>query len=162
MLRLITIFFMLLTSSLKAQYISSELLSSGGDLFKSNNIQMEWTIGDLATETFQNGSYLTQGFLQGSPTLVVGQNEVNFTRNSSTILAYPNPFNNGFDLKIINTKPTDNVTITVYDMFGKTVYKNNDADALQYINLEHLAAGVYIVGVYVNSERIGNLKVNKM
>ncbi|MFZ4798357.1 MAG: T9SS type A sorting domain-containing protein [Bacteroidia bacterium] len=161
-MRILTIIAILVTINAKAQYISASLLSSGGDLFKANNIQMEWTLGDLATETYHNGSYVTQGFLQGSPTLVVGQKEVHFTNNSSNILAYPNPFTNGFELEILNTKPTDNLTITVYDLLGKMVYKNNNADALQYINLEHLAASVYIVNVLINNEKIGTIKVNKL
>jgi hypothetical protein len=160
-MRLLTIIAILIAFNAKAQYISSSLLSCGGDLFKDNNIQMEWTLGDLASETYKNGSYLTQGFLQGSPVLVVGQKEVNFTSTTSNILAYPNPFTNGFNLEILNTKPTDNLTITVYDMLGKMVYKNNNADAVQYINLEHLAASVYMVNVLTNNEKIGTIKMNK-
>lgn len=161
-MRIITFIFLLFASQLKAQYISSELISSGGDLFKSSSFQMEWTIGDLATETYKNGNYVTQGFLQGSPVLVVGQMEAHFTNNSSNILAYPNPFYNGFNLEILHAKPNDNLTITVYDMLGKMVYKNNNADALQYINLEHLAASVYMVNVLINNETIGTVKVNKL
>ena len=161
-MRIITIIAILATINAKAQYISASLLSSGGDLFKANNIQMEWTLGDLAIETYQNGSYVTQGFLQGSPTLVVGLKEVRFTNNSSNITAFPNPFTNGFELEILNSKPTDNLTITVYDMLGKMVYQNNKALALQYINLEHLAASVYMVNVLTNNEKIGTIKVNKL
>jgi hypothetical protein len=161
-MRILTIIAILITFNAKAQYISSSLLSSGGDLFKANNIQMEWTLGDLATETYKNGSYVTQGFLQGSPVLVVGQQEVNFTSTTSNILAYPNPFTNGFDLEILNTKPTDNLTITVYDMLGKMVYKNNNVVALQYINLEHLSASIYMVNILINNETIGTIKVNKL
>lgn len=161
-MRILTIIAILIAFNAKAQYISSSLLSSGGDLFKANNIQMEWTLGDLTTETYKNGSYVTQGFLQGSPVLVVGQKEVNFTSTSPNILAYPNPFSNGFNLEILNTKPTDNLTITVYDMLGKIVYKNNNVDALQYINLEHLAASVYMVNVLINNEKIGTIKMNKL
>jgi hypothetical protein len=161
-MRTLTIIAILVSINAKAQYISTSLLSSGGDLFKANNIQMEWTLGDLATETYHNGSYVTQGFLQGSPMLIVGQKEVHFTNHSSNILAYPNPFTNGFNLEILNTKPTDNLTITVYDMLGKMVYKNNNADAAQYINLEQLAACVYMVNVLINNEKIGTIKVNKL
>jgi hypothetical protein len=153
---------MLLTSSLKAQYISSELVSSGGDLFKASGFQMEWTLGDLATETYQNGNYVTQGFLQGSPTLVVGQKDILLVNKVQNVIAYPNPFTSGFNLEILNTKPTDNLTITVYDMLGKMVYKNNNADALQYINLEHLSASVYMVNVLINNEKIGTIKMNKL
>lgn len=161
-MRILTIIAILATINTNAQYISSSLLSSGGDLFKSNNIQMEWTLGDLATETYKNVSYVTQGFLQGSPLLVVGQMEAHFTNNSSNILAYPNPFTDGFDLEILNTKPTDNLTITVYDILGKMVYKNSKAVALHYINLEHLAASVYMVNVLINNEKIGTIKMNKL
>lgn len=161
-MRILTIIAILIAFNAKAQYISSSLLSSGGDLFKANNIQMEWTLGDLTTETYKNGSYVTQGFLQGSPILVVGQKEVRFTNNSSNILAYPNPFTNGFDLEILNTKPTDNLTISVYDMLGKMVLNFNNANALEYINLEHLAASVYMVNVLINNEKIGTIKMNKL
>lgn len=161
-MRIITFIFLLFASQVKAQYISSELISSGGDLFKSSSFQMEWTIGDLATETYQNSSYVTQGFLQGSLSAVVGQKEISLVNKFQNIIAYPNPFNNGFNLELLNTKSTENVTVTIYDMLGKVVYKNNNADAIQFINMEHLASGVYIVGVKVNNEPFGNLKVNKI
>jgi len=161
-MRILTIIAILIAFNAKAQYISSSLLSSGGDLFKANNIQMEWTLGDLATETYKNGSYVTQGFLQGSPVLVVGQKEVNFTSTTPNILAYPNPFNSGFNLEILNTKPTDNLTITVYDMLGKMVLNINNANALEYINMEHLAASVYLINVFIDNEKIGTIKANKL
>lgn len=47
-------------------------------------------------------------------------------------------------------------------MLGKMVYKNNKSDALQYINLVHLAASVYMVNVLINNETIGTVKVNKL
>jgi hypothetical protein len=161
-MRIITIIAILASINAKAQYISASLISSGGDLFKANNIQMEWTLGDLIIDTYKNGNYVTQGFIQGASKLNIGQQEIANSKTINALKAYPNPFNDGFNLEVINTKPNDNISICVYDVIGKEVFNQNHAEAIQYINLSHLAASIYIVKVHVNNELAGSLKINKL
>jgi hypothetical protein len=161
-MRIITIIAILASINAKAQYISASLISSSGDLFKANNIQIEWTLGDLAIDTYKNGNFITQGFIQGANKLTIGQQEIANIKSLNALKAYPNPFNDGFNLEVINTKPNDNISICVYDVIGKEVFNQNHAEAIQYINLSHLAASIYIVKVNVNNELAGSLKINKL
>jgi len=48
-----------------AQSIERDVVASSGDFFEGTNISLSWTIGEIATETYDNGSnILTQGFQQ--------------------------------------------------------------------------------------------------
>jgi len=62
------VLFILLNSislSLFAQTLSPTVISSGGGYSTGSTVSLSWTLGELATETFINGSYiLTQGFQQ--------------------------------------------------------------------------------------------------
>ncbi|MEO0732717.1 MAG: T9SS type A sorting domain-containing protein [Bacteroidota bacterium] len=55
---------LLASGFLSAQVLTSEVISSGGETFKDNTGSIEWTLGELMTETF--GASLTQGFHQPS------------------------------------------------------------------------------------------------
>ncbi len=50
---------------LMSQSVSPEVISSSGDYFEGSNASISWTLGEIATETYSNGSViLTQGFQQ--------------------------------------------------------------------------------------------------
>ncbi|MCD4746833.1 MAG: hypothetical protein K8R58_11100 [Bacteroidales bacterium] len=50
-----------------AQSVSPEVVASAGDYFEGTNASLSWTLGEIATETYSNGSnILTQGFQQPS------------------------------------------------------------------------------------------------
>lgn len=161
-MRLLIFTSLLFSISAKAQYISSSLLSSSGGFYKTTEVQMEWTLGDLAIDTYKNGNFVTQGFIQGANKLTIGQQEIANIKSINALKAYPNPFNDGFNLEVINSKPNDIISICIYDVIGKEVFNQNHAEAMQYINLSHLAASIYIVKVHVNNELTGSLKINKL
>ena len=161
-MRLLIFTALLFSISAKAQYISSNLLSSSGGFYKTTGVQMEWTLGDLTIDTYKNGNYVTQGFIQGASKLTIGQQEIANSKSINALKAYPNPFNDGFNLEVINSKPNDNISICIYDVIGKEVYNQNHAEAMQYINLSHLAASIYIVKVHVNNKLTGSIKINKL
>ena len=48
-----------------AQSVSPEVVASAGDYFEGTNASISWTLGEIATETYSNGTIiLTQGFQQ--------------------------------------------------------------------------------------------------
>jgi len=53
-----------------AQSIERDVVASSGDYYEGANISISWTLGEIATETYNNGTnILTQGFQQPGITL---------------------------------------------------------------------------------------------
>jgi len=147
----------LIISQAKAQNISSSLLCSGGDMFKFTGIQIEWTLGDLAT-----GSYgtITEGFLQGSSTHRSGVNEIARVSSTNGLSAYPNPFNDGIQIQVSNL--TGTIKVEVYDVLGKLVHTSNNFENGSFMNLSHLQSGVYFITATANDKNMGTIKLNKL
>lgn len=48
-----------------AQSLTPQVISSAGDFYQGSNVSLSWTLGEIATETYDNGNIvLTQGFQQ--------------------------------------------------------------------------------------------------
>jgi hypothetical protein len=146
-----------IVSQVKAQSISSSLLCSGGDMFKFTGIQIEWSLGDLAT-----GSYgtITEGFLQGSSTHRSGVDEMAHESSTNGLSAYPNPFNDGIQVQVSNLKGT--MKVEVFDVLGKLVHTSSNFDNGNFMNLSHLQSGVYFVTAMANDKNLGTIKLNKL
>lgn len=57
--------FIFLPIIIYTQSLAPSVISSSGDYFQSTNYSLSWTLGEIMTETFFNGSnVLTQGFQQ--------------------------------------------------------------------------------------------------
>lgn len=55
----------ILPTFLMAQSVSPEVVSSAGDYYEGANASLSWTLGEISTETYDNGTnILTQGFQQ--------------------------------------------------------------------------------------------------
>jgi len=64
---------LLLPAFLIAQSVSPEVISSAGDYYEGANASLSWTLGEIATETYDNGTnILTQGFQQPITVALVG------------------------------------------------------------------------------------------
>lgn len=147
----------LIVSQTKAQSISSSLLCSGGDMFKFTGIQIEWTLGDLAT-----GSYgtITEGFLQGSSTHRSGVDEMVRASSINGLSAYPNPFNDGIQIQVSNLNGT--FKVEVFDVLGKLVHTSSNFENGSFMNLSHLQSGIYFVTAIANDKNLGTIKLNKL
>lgn len=161
-MRLLIFLALLISLNARAQYISSSQIVSCGGFYKTNGIQMEWSLGDLAIDTYKNFNFLTQGFIQGEKKLTLGHNESTNNNPFNALKGYPNPFNDGLNLEVINTKANDFISISIYNIIGKEVFYQNNADAIQYIDLSHLASSIYIAKVYVNNKLTGSIKISKL
>jgi hypothetical protein len=146
-----------IVSQAKAQSISSSLLCSGGDMFKFTGIQIEWSLGDLAT-----GSYgtITEGFLQGSSTHRSGVDEMARVCSTNGLSAYPNPFNDGIQIHVSNL--TGTIKVEVFDVLGKLVHTSNNFENGSFMNLNHLQPGVYFVTAMANDKNLRIIKLNKL
>ncbi len=83
------------------------------------------------------------------------------TNSQNGIVLYPNPTAGNFTIRY-NKPLSGDITVKVYDMFGKTLYfqseKQMGAENMQ-INSEGLADGKYFVVLYRNGEFVGKESV---
>lgn len=144
-----------------SQTLQNSLVSSGGDTFKNSNAQIEWTLGELATETYTNGVYLTQGFLQGSPVRLVGINEANVFPNQFSATIYPSPFLNSFRIRL-QENIQDILSVKIYDQLGQSLLTVENIATDEEINLSGKAAGIYLVLIYTGTTLVETIKVRKL
>jgi hypothetical protein len=108
MKRLLTIIFICCLSTTWAQSLSPTVIASSGGYHEGANASLSWTLGELATETLDNGSnILTQGFQQPVEGIALGidldllvflegpfnASQMNTNLNSSGILPLTQPYN---------------------------------------------------------------------
>jgi len=65
---------------------------------------------------------------------------------------YPNPNNGRFTIDFTTLMEADNFTITIVDLIGKTVYREelSKEDSSRQFDLSHLYSGTYIVIIAAN------------
>ena len=68
------------------QVTTPSLISSSGDYYSNNNVNMDFSIGEIVIETHQNNEILTQGFHQEILKIHTGLSELNLVTK-----VYPNP-----------------------------------------------------------------------
>lgn len=158
------IFFVLITVSFtsKAQFLSSDVLSSSGNFFKNTNAQIEFTIGELAVETYKNNGYLTQGFIQGSSVLLTSVNNHESSNLSQFIFFYPNPTNDNINIELPIFYEGSYLEFIVTDLLGKELFRLDSKTCYNALSLYGFSSGVYLVKINSNNQFVKQLKVNKI
>ncbi len=152
---------MFATVSLKAQTASPELISSAGDSFSNTSYRLDWSIGELVTETYTDAQYtLTQGFHQG--TYIVSSVDENPLLEYS-ITAFPNPTS---DLITLTLKSPfeggeGDVLITVTDFSGKVLQTKQIHSESEQISFSNYAKGTYSVIVSQNNQFVKSFQIVK-
>lgn len=147
----------------RAQSLAPEVIGSAGDVFSASNGSLEWTIGEIMTETYQQSNgYLTQGFHQTGQGFV-GINEINVADNFSI---YPNPVKDLLHLSF-DSKEKGNYVIELFDMQGKKLLSQQitAGKGLQSteLNMQDIGSGVYLLNVYNTHTSTRNaFKINKL
>ncbi|HET6991150.1 MAG TPA: hypothetical protein VFJ43_07495, partial [Bacteroidia bacterium] len=72
---------------MRAQSLSPQVVSSGGDFFPGGGTSLSTTFGELSITTLMSGNMLTQGFQQPDD---LGMSVVTLHNNNS-VNVYPNP-----------------------------------------------------------------------
>ena len=140
------------------QSLSFELVSSSGDQFINSSYELEWSIGEIQTESYsQTSQILTQGFHQNTYiiTTIEQSSELKFD-----VLAYPNPTSDFVNLKIQDSK-VDNLQYTLTDINGKVLQINNFSSSNQQIDFSKFAIGSYFILVSQNKHLIKSFKIVK-
>lgn len=122
----------------QAQKITPTVLSSAGAVMKANNLSIEWTLGEIATETLvSGGNILTQGFHQTNLTIVSTQNP-----GIDGLKVYPNPF---VSQLTIENKTGDNLLIHLVGIQGQCITEYQIENGVHSLDLDFLPSGSYIL-----------------
>ena len=117
-----------------------ELISSSGDYYETSELSLEWSIGEIMTETFTEGSLiLTQGLHQSYFT-ITALDELPPTL--SNISVYPNPATQYF---YINTSQTD-LKYTITDIAGKIIAQDN-VNGKTKVNISNYTNNIYFLNI---------------
>jgi len=114
MIARISLFFVLFNlmriSVFSQNLLSPEVVATSGGFSVSSSLQVSWTLGELATESFFTPTIsLTQGFQQHSYSIEM-ENSINETEIYSDLKIYPNPFQYFFNIDI-NIKENANILL---------------------------------------------------
>jgi type IX secretion system substrate protein len=139
----------------QAQSLSSPLILAAADLFTSSGGSLEWTLGNVLAQTYQQGNgYFSPGSAESN---ITGIDET-----VTNILVYPNPTH---DFLLINTVETGNYRIEVFNMQGQKLISKNlppDATNIHHIDVRNLEASVYLVRILnIISKKNASYKIEK-
>jgi type IX secretion system substrate protein len=129
--------------SVFGQSIEREVIAGAGDYFESISMNISWTLGELAIETFTSDNLtLSQGFQQGdlSVTAIPGP------LLEFQLKVYPNPV---VDILIVETKKLD-VFYQLIDASGKVLengFFSSDSNELDFTSIP---GGVYFLQIEEN------------
>ena len=145
-------------SFLQAQTTDNYIITSQGDFSDGKNMSMSWTIGDLATESFQVDAFvITQGFQQ--PILTIHEINPDDVLSTSTqghavsqrsttdwnARIYPNPVSAYVTVTVQNAK--EEYFLEVFDATGNIIYSQKSSNPQELINLSQFPADQYLLRI---------------
>jgi len=143
---------------MSAQSPSFQLVSSSGDSFSNSNYQLNWSIGELQTESFTSSELsLTQGFHQGNFT-ITAVNQVEGLQFDIT--AYPNPASDFIILKVENFE-IENLNFCITNMQGEKLQVEKMSSNNQQINFSNYKVGTYFITLNRNNQFIKSFQIIK-
>ena len=136
------------------QVTTPSVVSSSGDSYSNGNIIMDYTLGEIAIETYTNGStILTQGFHQEILKITIQVEDISIKTK-----IYPNPTT---DLLIIELEKNVIADILVYDINGKIVIKDKFNDEKQkQLDFSFLTQGNYLLHINI-ADKQSVYQINK-
>ncbi|MGB1052100.1 MAG: T9SS type A sorting domain-containing protein [Chitinophagales bacterium] len=132
--------------TLFSQSISPYIVSNAGGTMESNEVIMDFSIGELVIETFDNTEILTQGFHQDALAVAIPIVELDILTR-----IYPNP---SADELLIELSRQRNGEISLYDIGGKLVMQDvlQEGQLLKKLDVSDLGAGSYILQIKSSTE----------
>jgi hypothetical protein len=129
----------------QAQTLASSVVGAGGGQFSSTSGFLDWTLGEIMTETYQKGNfYFTQGFQQPATIKVTGLDET-----ETNVFVYPNPLR---DVLNIKTSENGDYLIELFDLQGRQLVNKNVSGVVgtstHQIDLADYRAALYLLRIH--------------
>jgi len=149
-----------LTQTALGQITQSQLLSTAGNTYVNANIQLDWSIGECITQTYNSGSYMmTQGFQQGN----FNVSGIEDLRTDLDIVVFPNPTQKTI---IIKWKDYDTYAqcqnqVEIIDISGKIMLSKKLFSSELALDLSGFIPGVYILSIRQDNQLTKSFKIIK-
>jgi hypothetical protein len=138
--------------------LGQKVSSPSGGYYASLNCQVDWTLGEIAIQTYDNGpNILTAGFHQPSLLVMKTPDE---RISSSIVSVYPNPATDKITISRISDLHSD-AKVKIFDAFGRLISFNNLSADESTISLATLPAGIYTLKVIINDTENHQFKIIK-
>ena len=144
------------TTILFSQSITKQVVASSGESLTNGSTQLTLTIGEAVIGNIDNTTTVQQGFLANiqANTLSVEDQLVD-----ATIKLYPNPVTEYLTIDI--DKLTE-LSIVIYNITGKEIYKSKLNQQRNTINVSALSSGTYLIQINTtNSLQSKSFKIIK-
>ena len=132
-----------LPGNLLAQEVERDVLSSAGKIQSNSTISMEWTLGEVMIDSYEEGGLvLTQGFHQ-SDNIITGVAEA-YSKSKTIVDIYPNPSQG-----VLNIQIKDNTTLSsarLYDMLGNLLIHRVYT---QHVDKNSISLNAFADGTYL-------------
>lgn len=135
---------------------SQNLISSQSGVIETNEMKIEWTLGENFTKTIRfNTKTITEGFLQPNKK-TLNLKEFHF----ANAMVYPNPAQSEIYFKT-TSELSISFEIALYDIYGKMISKNLHVIGrnLLRIDVNMLPYGVYLL--HINDKESNHFGVYK-
>jgi len=164
MIARISLFFVLFNlmriSVFSQNLLSPEVVATSGGFSVSSSLQVSWTLGELATESFFTPTIsLTQGFQQHSYSIEM-ENSINETEIYSDLKIYPNPFQYFFNIDI-NIKENANISIELYTLEGRKLIIQKLKTGVNVVVVPNSISEILILKIINKTEILYTLKLIK-
>lgn len=127
------------------QVTSPTLISNSGGTFSTPAVNMDFSIGELATQTLQNNEILTQGFHQEILKIGTIVHELDILTK-----IYPNPTTK---LLFIELKEESDGDILMYDIKGKLVLQDKfQNQKIKQLDISTFSPGNYLLHINISNK----------
>ena len=136
--------------------LSPEVVAAAGDSFSSNNLLVEWTLGEIMTESFEGGLIWNQGFQQPIGNITSIENP--FT-NLGLIKVYPNPASNSL---FVEKEKAGELKLSLRDIRGRILLESISSGQSAQLNISTLPPGIYILSMSDEKQASQNIRIQKL
>jgi len=139
-----------------AQSLSHSVIGAAGDTFHSSNGSLDWTLGEIMTETYiQNGKMFTQGFQQ---------TEIKTDDLEKSTVVYPNPVRDSLTVRM---GKNGSYQIEVYNILGNKLIDQNvnltSSKVSFQIDFRECSPALYILRIFnTKTGQVFSFKIEKL
>ncbi len=149
-------------SSISGQTISTSLIGTSGDTFKTTDFQLDWSVGELQTDSYSGVEFkLTQGFHQGTYIISILEEA---GKDAYSFRVYPNPATDYLIVEQNYPVPefSDDLSIRIIDSNGRILNQMSFNQSKEQLNFTSFSAGTYFIKIFTEKRLIQIVKVQKI